>query len=89
MPKPRKRSWLAQLEEELKALYGPAEVRDPGKPRQRSANRLEGVGGDYEMHRGPDGRAYLVARPRGGHAAEPGTGVAQGEASPEGEPGRR
>jgi len=60
-----KRSWLGRLEEQLKTFYGPAELREAGKPRERSANRMDGVQGDFEMHRGPDGRTYLVARPKG------------------------
>ena len=76
MAKPGKRSWLARLEDELKAFYGPADVKDPGPPRARSQDRLEGSGGDYEMHRGPDGRTYLVARRTSRSAGDQPTGPA-------------
>ena len=60
-----KRSWLGRLEEQLKTFYGPAELREVGRPRERSANRMDGVQGDFEVHKSPDGRTYLVARPQG------------------------
>ena len=61
----KKRSWLGRLEDSLRGVYGPADVSDPGKPRARSENRMDGVQGDWEMHRGADGKTYLVARPKG------------------------
>lgn len=62
-------SWLGRLERRLKTVFGPAAVSDPGRPRGRSADRMEGVGGAWELHRSSDGRTYLVAHPP---AEEPG-----------------
>ncbi|SDQ06569.1 hypothetical protein [Quadrisphaera sp. DSM 44207] len=89
MAKPGKRSWLARLEDELKAFYGPSQLGGAEGPRRRSTDRLEGAGGDYEMHRGPDGRAYLVARPKARPAADPGADDAGADGQRRGRPRRR
>lgn len=80
--RPGRRSWLGRMDDKLKAIYGPAQVQDPGQPQQRSADRLQGlsqVSEGLQVHRNRDGRAYVVVSPEESSAPHdrrgPGTGT--------------
>ena len=58
------RWWLWRLEDQLKRVYGPAQVDPVGVPAPRSTDRLDGVDDDWEIHHTAAGEAFLVAVPR-------------------------
>ncbi|MEE6274371.1 hypothetical protein [Georgenia wangjunii] len=62
-PKPVKQvkpSISDRMVTQLVKVFGPAQISRMGDPRPAAADPLAGLGGEWEMRRGSDGRSFLV-----------------------------
>ena len=57
---------VGRVDREMQTIYGGAQVDPVGERPERSANRLEGVQGEYELHRDSEGRTYLAPKDHSG-----------------------
>ena len=57
---------VGRVDTQMQTIYGGAQVDPVGQRPERSANRLEGVQGDYELLRDSEGRTYLAPKGSGG-----------------------